>query len=53
MALPALTPEQRAAALEKAAEARAQRAQMKGRLKSGEVALSAVLVEAETDEALA
>lgn len=53
MALPALTPEQRAAALKKAAEARAQRAQMKGRLKSGEVALSAVLVQAETDEALA
>lgn len=53
MALPALTPEQRTAALEKAAEARSQRAQMKARLKSGTVKLSEVLAEADSDEALA
>lgn len=52
MALPELTPEQRSAALEKAAEARAQRAQMKNRLKSGSVKLSELLAEAESDEAL-
>lgn len=53
MALPALTPEQRSAALEKAAAARAQRAEMKTRLKSGKVKLSELLEDAEKDEALA
>ncbi|NLI19807.1 MAG: 30S ribosomal protein S13 [Actinomycetales bacterium] len=52
MALPALTPEQRTAALEKAAAARAQRAEMKTRLKSGAVSLSQMLDDADTDEAL-
>lgn len=52
MALPPLTPEQRAAALEKAAAARATRAAVKNRLKSGETSLSAVIAEAETDEAI-
>lgn len=52
MPLPPLTPEQRAAALEKAAAARATRAAVKNRLKSGETTLSAVITEAETDEAI-
>ena len=53
VALPSLTPEQRQAALEKAAAARAARAAMKVRLKSGSVKLSDLLDEAEADEALA
>lgn len=53
MALPELTPEQRAAALEKAAAARVTRAQVKQELKSKETTLSAVLERAEDDEALA
>jgi len=53
VALPTLTPEQRRAALEKAAAARAARATMKARLKSGAVKLSDLLTEAEKDEALA
>lgn len=53
MALPSLTPDQRQAALEKAAAARAARAAMKLRLKSGSVKLSDLLDEAEADEALA
>lgn len=52
MVLPPLTPEQRSAALEKAAAARATRAAVKNRLKSGETTLGAVIAEAETDEAL-
>lgn len=47
---PALTDEQRHAALAKAAEARQVRAEVKERLKSGAVSLEAVLDEAETDE---
>ena len=43
MALPTLTPEQRAQALEKAAEARKKRAELKQQLKSGKVTLSDVL----------
>jgi hypothetical protein len=43
MALPTLTPEQRAQALEKAAEARRQRAELKQQLKSGNVTLGDVL----------
>jgi len=53
MALPALTPEQRSAALEKAAAARAQRAEMKIRLKGGTMRLSQLLDEAGGDDALA
>lgn len=52
MALPPLTPEQRSAALEKAAAARATRAQVKNRLKYGQTTLSAVIEEAKTDEAV-
>jgi Spy/CpxP family protein refolding chaperone len=40
---PTLTPEQRAAALEKAAKARAERAELKGRLKNGSLTLAEVL----------
>ncbi len=52
MALPALTPEQRAAALEKAAAARRSRADLKVRLKNHEATLADVLAEGETDEAI-
>lgn len=50
MALPELTPEQRAAALEKAAAARRARAELKDRLKKGETDLKTGLKNAETDE---
>ncbi|WP_131768039.1 MULTISPECIES: integration host factor, actinobacterial type [Protofrankia] len=50
MPLPPLTPEQRAAALEKAALARKQRAELKERLKKAEVSLASVLERADTDE---
>ena len=53
MALPQLTDEQRAAALEKAAAARRSRAELKERLKRGGTTLKQVLVDAESDEALA
>jgi len=43
MPLPTLTPEQRQQALEKAAEARRKRAELKAQLKSGSVSLSSVL----------
>ena len=43
MALPNLTPEQRAEALEKATRARRRRAEVKSALKSREMTLSAVL----------
>lgn len=43
MALPPLTPEQRAAALEKAAAARKARAELKVRLKSSGASLADVL----------
>jgi len=52
VALPPLTPEQRSAALEKAAAARATRAEVKNRLKYGQTTLSAVIDEAKTDEAI-
>lgn len=52
MALPPLTPEQRAAALEKAAAARVTRAAVKNRLKYGQTTLSAVIEEARTDDAI-
>ncbi|HZI96337.1 MAG TPA: integration host factor, actinobacterial type [Actinomycetales bacterium] len=43
MALPPLTPEQRAAALEKAALARRERAEVKNRLKYGQGSLAEVI----------
>ena len=52
MVLPTLTPEQRAAALEKAAAARRARADLKVRLKSSGASLSDVLASGETDEAI-
>lgn len=50
MALPNLTPAERAAALEKAADARRRRAELKSRLKRGGTTLSEVLALGETDE---
>ncbi len=52
MPLPELTPQQRAAALEKAAEARRIRADIKNQLKGGEVALSDVIKKGGTEEAI-
>ena len=52
MALPPLTPEQRTAALEKAAAARRARAELKVRLKSSGATLQEVLDAGETDEAV-
>lgn len=50
MALPPLTPDQRAAALEKAAKARKERAEVKGNLKRGATTLPAVLKQGQTDD---
>ncbi|MGP7960969.1 integration host factor, actinobacterial type [Sanguibacter sp. A247] len=50
MALPPLTPEQRAAALEKAAEARRVRAEIKNRLKYSQGSLSSVIETGRTDD---
>lgn len=50
MALPTLSPEQRAAALQKAAEARKARAAVKEKLKHGEISLSDILKAAEGDD---
>ena len=52
MALPPLTPEQRASALVKAAAARKARAELKVLLKSSSTSLSEVLASGETDEAI-
>ncbi|MBN4668980.1 integration host factor [Pandoraea nosoerga] len=52
MALPQLTDEQRAAALEKAAAARRARAELKDRLNRGGTNLTQVLKDAETYEVL-
>jgi S13-like H2TH domain len=52
VALPPLTPDQRAAALEKAARARKERAEIKARLKKNELKLSDVLKEGQTDDIL-
>ena len=52
MALPQLTEEQRAAALEKAAAARRARAELKERLKRGGTNLKDVLIAADNDEVL-
>ena len=50
MALPPLTPDQRAAALEKAAQARKDRAEIKNNLKRGTVTLTDVLNQGQTDD---
>jgi len=52
VALPPLTPEQRAAALEKAAAARRARAALKVRLKTSGTSLSEVLDEGESDDVI-
>ena len=52
MALPPLTPEQRAAALEKAAAARKARAELKVRLKSNGASLDDVLADGDRDEVI-
>ncbi len=52
MALPPLTPEQRSAALEKAAAARKARAELKVRLKSSGTRLDDVLADGDTDEVI-
>jgi hypothetical protein len=50
---PALSPEQRQAALEKAAAARRARAELKEKLKMGSISLSELFAQAETDEIVA
>src|SRR5690348_12385780 len=50
---PELTPEQRQAALEKAAAARKQRAEVKERLKNGALSLERLFQEGDDDETLA
>ncbi|HET8682017.1 MAG TPA: integration host factor, actinobacterial type [Micromonosporaceae bacterium] len=50
MPLPSLSPEQRSAALEKAAEIRKARAALKEELKQGKTTLAQVLDRAESDE---
>jgi hypothetical protein len=53
VALPTLTPEQRRAALEKAARARQLRADVKARLKSSTASLPDVIQESRVDDVLA
>jgi transposase len=53
VALPTLTPEQRQAALEKAAAARQVRAEVKNRLKNSGASLAEVLEQAKDDEIVA
>lgn len=50
---PQLTPEQRQAALEKAAEARRKRAELKEKLKMGGLKLSELFAQAENDDVIA
>lgn len=52
MPLPQLSEEQRRQALEKAAEARKKRAEVKAKLKGGAIGLSECLESAESDEIL-
>lgn len=52
MALPPLTPEQRSAALEKAAAARQARAEVKNRLKYSQGSLSDVIEQGQNDETI-
>jgi len=49
---PALSPEQRQAALEKAADARRQRAEIKAKLKQGSLSLEDLFEQGDRDEAL-
>ncbi len=53
MALPQLTPEQRQAALDKAAASRRERAEVKNRLKNSGAQISDVLREGQTNEVIA
>ena len=53
MALPILTPEQRQAALEKAAQARQLRAEVKNRLKNSGATLAEVIQESKANEIIA
>ena len=50
--LPPLTPEQRTAALEKAARVRKERAEVKNRLKRGATTMSDVIKEGSTDDVI-
>lgn len=52
MALPPLTPEQRAAALEKAAQARRERAAVKNRLKYAQGDLGEVITEGKSNDVI-
>ncbi|WP_100351020.1 integration host factor, actinobacterial type [Luteimicrobium subarcticum] len=52
MALPTLTPEQRAAALEKAAAARRARAEVKNRLKYSKGSLAEVIEQGQKDDVI-
>ncbi len=52
MALPPLTPEQRAAALEKAAVARRERAAVKNRLKYAQGSIADVIADGKTNEVI-
>lgn len=52
MALPSLTPEQRSAALERAAEARRARAALKAKLKNSSTSLAEVIAAAEGDDVI-
>lgn len=52
MALPPLTPEQRSAALQKAAEARRERAEVKNRLKHSNASLSDVIKQGQENEVI-
>ena len=52
MALPPLTPEQRAAALEKAAQARRERAEVKARLKQASASLTEVVKEGQENDVI-
>lgn len=52
MALPVLTPEQRAAALEKAAAARRERAEVRNRLKHSGATLESVMAEGQKNDVI-
>jgi hypothetical protein len=52
VALPPLTPQERAAALDKAADARRRRAEIKDKLKHSGTTLREFLAEADTDEVM-
>jgi len=52
VALPPLTPEQRQAALEKAAASRRERAEVKNRLKNSGASIVEVIAEGQTNEAV-